>query len=190
MGTGAAATAATGAATPLGPVGAPPAPLACAAAWRAAAAICIKRCSRKASSCACCAESCVPLLTAVLIFTVTFLIYMAFSRLSIFYDLPKAVQNAHNENPALFFLLIYLCLTVTTLILCCKHILIGIVKVYQHYAPEEVRRRCICKPTCSEYTILALQKYGVIIGLYKAYIRIVKKCRGSIYRIDYPFGHS
>ena len=34
--------------------------------------------------------------------------------------------------------------------------------------------------------ILAIEKYGVIIGLIKAYIRLFKKCRGNIYRIDYP----
>jgi putative component of membrane protein insertase Oxa1/YidC/SpoIIIJ protein YidD len=41
-------------------------------------------------------------------------------------------------------------------------------------------------PTCSEYAILALRKYGVIVGLYRIYIRLAKTCRGNVYRTDYP----
>ncbi|MDO4363209.1 MAG: membrane protein insertion efficiency factor YidD [Clostridia bacterium] len=62
----------------------------------------------------------------------------------------------------------------------------GCIKLYQHYAPEEIRRRCLFKPTCSEYAILAIKKYGLIIGLVKTYNRLFKKCKGNIYRIDYP----
>jgi len=68
-----------------------------------------------------------------------------------------------------------------------KRILIGIIKIYQHYAPEEIRRRCIFRPTCSEYTIMALQNYGVIMGLILSYDRLFKRCKGNIYRIDYPY---
>ncbi|KAA5217934.1 membrane protein insertion efficiency factor YidD [Bacteroides finegoldii] len=64
--------------------------------------------------------------------------------------------------------------------------LIGIVKLYQRYAPEETRRKCLYKPTCSEYAILALKKYGLVKGLYKIYIRLFKTCRGIEYGIDYP----
>lgn len=67
-----------------------------------------------------------------------------------------------------------------------KQILIGIVKLYQRYAPEETRRKCLYKPTCSEYAILALKKYGLVKGLYKIYIRLFKTCRGIEYSIDYP----
>ena len=60
-----------------------------------------------------------------------------------------------------------------------KQILIGIVKLYQRYAPEETRRKCLYKPTCSEYALS-------VKGLYKIYIRLFKTCRGIEYGIDYP----
>lgn len=107
-----------------------------------------------------------------------------------FYDwfslLSSKLTNIKNEEPFLFFILLYFFILIIGAMIFLKNILIITVKLYQCYAPEEVRRRCLFKPTCSEYTILALKKYGVIIGLYMAYIRVYKKCRGSIYSIDYP----
>ena len=64
--------------------------------------------------------------------------------------------------------------------------MIGAIKLYQHYADEDVRRRCVCKPTCSEYAIIVLKKYGVLIGIYKIYIRLFKTCYGTVYKIDEP----
>jgi putative component of membrane protein insertase Oxa1/YidC/SpoIIIJ protein YidD len=67
-----------------------------------------------------------------------------------------------------------------------RKIIIGLVRLYQHYAPEKMRRKCLLKPTCSEYMILAVQKYGAVRGVYKGVYRLFRTCRGSIYRIDYP----
>jgi putative component of membrane protein insertase Oxa1/YidC/SpoIIIJ protein YidD len=77
-----------------------------------------------------------------------------------------------------FFLLAFVVLS--------KKIIICVVQIYQHYSPELVRRKCICMPTCSEYMILAVKKYGTIRGVYKGIYRILKKCRGTDYKIDYP----
>ena len=43
-----------------------------------------------------------------------------------------------------------------------RRLLILCVECYQHYAPEEYRRLCLCKPTCSEYALIALKKYNFI----------------------------
>lgn len=64
--------------------------------------------------------------------------------------------------------------------------LIGLVHLYQHYAPEQMRRRCLCMPSCSEYMILAIKKYGPFIGVYKGIRRLTKTCDGILYKIDYP----
>ena len=66
-----------------------------------------------------------------------------------------------------------------------KTFLIGLVHLYQRFSPEEKRRSCLFKPTCSEYAILALNKYGVIRGLPKIVDRC-RRCHGNKYRIDYP----
>jgi len=64
--------------------------------------------------------------------------------------------------------------------------LIGAIRLYQRYAPEEVRRRCLFMPTCSEYAILSLKKHGVLIGMRMTVDRLWHRCRGDIYRMDYP----
>ncbi len=71
-------------------------------------------------------------------------------------------------------------------IVCLRPAVIGCVRLYQHYAKESTRRRCLCRPTCSEYAILAVKKYGAIIGFAMSLYRVLRKCRGSVYRIDYP----
>lgn len=60
------------------------------------------------------------------------------------------------------------------------------IRLYQHYAPEEVRRRCLLKPTCSEYAIIVIKKNGAIIGIIKTWYRLNYKCRGNVYYVDEP----
>lgn len=67
-----------------------------------------------------------------------------------------------------------------------KWFAIDMVKIYQHYAPAYIRRRCLLMPTCSEFAILSLRKYGFIIGTFLTLYRIFYRCRGTIYRIEYP----
>lgn len=66
-----------------------------------------------------------------------------------------------------------------------KKLLIFCVECYQHYAPEEYRRLCLCKPTCSEYALIVLKKYNLIKSMHLIYIRLTKTCRDT-YKIDYP----
>jgi putative component of membrane protein insertase Oxa1/YidC/SpoIIIJ protein YidD len=42
------------------------------------------------------------------------------------------------------------------------------------------------KPTCSEYMILAVEKYGVFCGVKKGVHRLLFTCRGWDYRVDEP----
>jgi putative component of membrane protein insertase Oxa1/YidC/SpoIIIJ protein YidD len=70
-------------------------------------------------------------------------------------------------------------------VMCLKKICVLLIELYQHYAPEDVRRKCTLMPTCSEYALLALQKYNVFVALCKIYIRLTKKCNGQYY-VDYP----
>lgn len=61
-----------------------------------------------------------------------------------------------------------------------------IVKFYQRYAPESLRRQCSCQPTCSEYAILALQKYVWPKALWLIIKRVAHTCQRPGYKIDYP----
>ena len=73
---------------------------------------------------------------------------------------------------------VYIVLTLKRAIICC-------VRIYQRYAPDYVRNKCRFEPSCSEYMILAIEKYGVIIGVSKG-IRRLKRCNINNGGFDYP----
>ena len=98
---------------------------------------------------------------------------------------PRA-QAFYNAYPFLSISIICAGVVAIETFFCLKYAVIGAIKLYQRYALEEVRRRCLFKPTCSEYTIMAVRKYGVMVGLCKGYYRLMYLCRGNIYKIHYP----
>ena len=56
-----------------------------------------------------------------------------------------------------------------------KRFLILLVKFYRKFiSPLKRRPTCIFTPTCSEYALQALQKYGAVKGTYLAIKRILK----------------
>lgn len=97
--------------------------------------------------------------------------------------LPPGLLATH---PVLAATIVYVVVCALMFGVCGKWIVIGVVRLYQHYAPDEIRRRCLFKPTCSEYAILALLKHGLVLGGLRAFTRLHRRCRGSIYSIDYP----
>lgn len=56
------------------------------------------------------------------------------------------------------------------LVKCC----VFLVRIYQKYISPLKGPTCRFIPTCSQYTILALQKYGFFKGSYLAIKRILK----------------
>ncbi len=66
-----------------------------------------------------------------------------------------------------------------------RSIVIWFIRLYQHYAPDDVRRMCHFVPSCSEYMILAVEKYGVIRGVIKGWNRL-SRCHGDAGGIDEP----
>ena len=70
-----------------------------------------------------------------------------------------------------------------------KNIILSSVKIYQRIAPRKIRLKCRFEPSCSQYMILSIEKYGVIKGLCKG-IKRLSKCnnRGDGMRggFDYP----
>ncbi len=53
--------------------------------------------------------------------------------------------------------------------------LIVLVRVYQKLLSPMIGSHCRFHPTCSEYFILAVRKYGVILGSWKG-IRRISRC--------------
>lgn len=66
-----------------------------------------------------------------------------------------------------------------------KRTLIWMVHLYQNKAPDEVRLKCIFEPSCSEYMIMAVNKYGFIKGTYKG-IKRLGRCHPPNGGKDYP----
>ena len=70
-------------------------------------------------------------------------------------------------------------------ILFAKRIAIWFIQLYQRFAPDKVRDKCRFEPTCSTYMIMAIRKYGLIVGLCKG-IKRISRCKPPNGGIDYP----
>ena len=66
-----------------------------------------------------------------------------------------------------------------------KKAAIFVVKVYQRLAPDSIRMKCRFEPSCSEYMILSIEKFGVIKGVFKGISRL-KRCNIDGGGFDYP----
>ena len=66
-----------------------------------------------------------------------------------------------------------------------KQITVWFIKVYQRFAPDRVRNRCRFEPSCSQYMILAIEKYGFLIGVRKG-VKRLRACRPPNGGIDLP----
>lgn len=56
-----------------------------------------------------------------------------------------------------------------------KKIIITLVQIYQRWAPDGIRNKCRYEPSCSQYMIQAVNKYGVIRGVSKGIDRL-RRC--------------
>jgi len=65
-----------------------------------------------------------------------------------------------------------------------KKAIIWMVHLYQNLASDETRLKCAFEPSCSEYMILSVQKYGVPKGVAKG-VRRMCRC-GKESGVDYP----
>ena len=77
----------------------------------------------------------------------------------------------YSDVPSVYFSLTGIVLCVFLL----RNFTIGLVLLYKATAPMSIRNRCRFEPSCSTYMIMALQKYGFIVGLYKG-IRRISRC--------------
>lgn len=91
-------------------------------------------------------------------------------------------NSLHDSLKVLSFVIPY----IISILIFGRFIAITSILCYQHYADEEVRRLCLCKPTCSEYAILVLKKYPIFIAIFKIIYRLNVTCTGTTYKIDEP----
>ena len=58
------------------------------------------------------------------------------------------------------------------------------IRAYQRYASESLRSRCCLVPSCSEYSVICLRKYGLVVAAIKTAARL-RRC-GAKKGFDYP----
>lgn len=66
-----------------------------------------------------------------------------------------------------------------------KALIRSTVLIYQRYAPERLRRACLFTPSCSEYMLLAIDKYGTLVGFFKGCVRLCR-CHHPNGGVDFP----
>ena len=108
------------------------------------------------------------------------------SMLGIFSYLPSSVKQWMEENPVWHKVLYSLIWYLVSIMCVARRACIGVIRLYQRYASEFTRRQCLCMPTCSEYSIMCLQKYNLIKALIKIRKRLFKTCGSLGYIEDWP----
>ena len=93
--------------------------------------------------------------------------------------------GAHLNLPLWLNVLLIVAIYVITVIFKARSFIINSVLLYQKHAPEKIRRACLFTPSCSEYMLLAINKYGVIKGLIKGIDRL-SRCHHPNGGTDYP----
>ncbi len=82
-------------------------------------------------------------------------------------------------------IIIAVAILVAYILLTTKQLFICTIKLYQKYAPDSLRNKCRFEPSCSDYMILAIEKYGLIKGLQKGICRL-KRCNIDNGGYDFP----
>lgn len=88
----------------------------------------------------------------------------------------KFSSGTYNSSIAIVVVLLFITITILIFL---KQILIFFVKLYQRFAPISVRKNCRFEPSCSDYMILAIEKYGVFKGVRNGINRIYRCSTGD-----------
>ena len=94
-------------------------------------------------------------------------------------------MGANSQIPTYLLYLIAIAVCLLIIILKTKSFVQNVILLYQKHAPEKMRRSCLFTPSCSEYMLLAIQKYGVVVGVYKGICRL-GRCHYPNGGEDYP----
>lgn len=78
----------------------------------------------------------------------------------------------------LFYTIIYIFINL-------KNIILLSIKIYQRLAPISIREKCRFEPSCSNYMVMSIEKYGLIKGAIKGYLRL-RRCNINNGGYDYP----
>ncbi len=116
--------------------------------------------------------------TTILTVIITFAVYLILPLL-LAYIVYLTLQSASIWLPAvIFYILLWLFFP--------NYLIIKCVECYQHYASVDIRRACLCKPTCSEYAVAVLKRSFIPVAVLKIARRLLVTCSGETYKLDPP----
>lgn len=75
--------------------------------------------------------------------------------------------------------------TVFVVVVNAKRMTVWSILIYQKYAPERIRKSCVFEPSCSNYMIISINKFGLIKGVLKGIKRLLR-CHPPNGGIDNP----
>ncbi|MDI6591512.1 MAG: membrane protein insertion efficiency factor YidD [Patescibacteria group bacterium] len=67
-----------------------------------------------------------------------------------------------------------------------KILILKIIRFYQNYISPHLGRSCRFYPSCSQYSYLAIEKYGILRGIFLSLRRILKCHPWNEGGIDFP----
>lgn len=89
------------------------------------------------------------------------------------------------KGAKLFAIVISCIVFCSYIILNLKKVFICAILIYQHYAPASIRMKCRFEPSCSQYMILAIEKYGLFKGV-KIGLNRLSRCKVGNGGYDLP----
>lgn len=66
-----------------------------------------------------------------------------------------------------------------------KHVIVWYIRLYQKYAPAYQRKACLFEPSCSQYAILSVSRFGAFLGTVMMVDRLIR-CKAPNGGDDYP----
>jgi uncharacterized protein len=55
-----------------------------------------------------------------------------------------------------------------------RKLFIGLIQIYRRYVSPMLPPTCRYEPSCSLYTVRAIEKYGVVRGLFMGILRVLR----------------
>ena len=108
-----------------------------------------------------------PIITLVVFIIVNIL-------LGVFYSKSDDLIDCTWMQPETIGVIVWILIDVVYIALISKRAIIWLVHLYQKYASDEVRLKCVFEPSCSEYMIASVEKYGTIKGVSKGINRLLR----------------
>jgi len=87
---------------------------------------------------------------------------------------PAIALSGTDVSPVLTVLFAAACF-IAVLLIHARVTITELILVYQHFAPEALRCKCRFEPSCSQYMLLSVRKYGAVRGTLKGIDRL-KRC--------------